>query len=141
MTPSQDTDRRPLQAMFERVPDRYDRINRLFTFRLDERWDGWNAWFAQAGLAEPAPVSGINFSDPGILLDSALAGHGVALASLTLAADALNSGALVQPFPETVKTGKAWYLVGEPRRIQRPAAQNFWNWLIAECEPANHEQN
>jgi demethylmenaquinone methyltransferase/2-methoxy-6-polyprenyl-1,4-benzoquinol methylase len=38
MAPSQDTDRRPLQAMFERVPDRYDRINRLFTFRLDERW-------------------------------------------------------------------------------------------------------
>lgn len=29
---------RPLQKMFERVPDRYDFLNRLLTFRLDEVW-------------------------------------------------------------------------------------------------------
>ncbi|MBS3768800.1 MAG: ubiquinone/menaquinone biosynthesis methyltransferase [Bacteroidales bacterium] len=29
---------KPLQKMFERVPDRYDFLNRLLTFRLDEMW-------------------------------------------------------------------------------------------------------
>jgi LysR family glycine cleavage system transcriptional activator len=105
----------------------------------DERWDGWNAWFASAGLQQTVPVSGLNFSDPGILLDSALAGHGVALASLTLAADALAQGRLLQPFAQTVDTGKGWYLVGEPRRIQRQAASDFWHWLLQEAGSSTHE--
>ncbi len=29
---------RPLQKMFDEVPRRYDQMNRLLTFRLDERW-------------------------------------------------------------------------------------------------------
>jgi demethylmenaquinone methyltransferase/2-methoxy-6-polyprenyl-1,4-benzoquinol methylase len=29
---------RPLQKMFDEVPDRYDLMNRLLTFRFDERW-------------------------------------------------------------------------------------------------------
>ena len=31
-------DERPLQDIFTDVPPRYDLINRLFTFRMDERW-------------------------------------------------------------------------------------------------------
>ncbi|MEM1156511.1 MAG: LysR family transcriptional regulator, partial [Pseudomonadota bacterium] len=63
----------------------------------DEDWGGWNRWFIAAELPIPAPVRGINYSEPGLLLDSALSGHGLALASLTLAEEALSSGALVQP--------------------------------------------
>ena len=29
---------RPLQKMFDEVPRRYDLMNRLLTFRMDERW-------------------------------------------------------------------------------------------------------
>ncbi len=35
---TQEQPRRPLKKMFDAVPRRYDLINRLFTWRLDERW-------------------------------------------------------------------------------------------------------
>ncbi|MFT5483216.1 MAG: LysR family glycine cleavage system transcriptional activator [Halieaceae bacterium] len=102
----------------------------------DERWDGWSAWFSAAALDASAPVAGMNFSDPGIMLDSALAGNGVALASLTLASEALEKGHLVQPFDLTLDTGMAWYLVAEPRRINRPAEQAFWQWMLTQTGKA-----
>jgi len=100
----------------------------------DERWDGWNSWFNAAGLNQPAPVRGLNFSDPGLMLDSALAGHGIALASLPLAGHYLQSGQLLQPFKTTIDTAMGWYLVGKPTRIKRPAAKSFWEWLVAEAD-------
>jgi len=105
----------------------------------DERWEGWNSWFSAAGINRVAPVSGVNFSDTGLMLESALAGHGVALASLPLARYSIESGHLIQPFDTTINTGKSWYLVGEPRRISRPAAKSFWNWLLQQSKSSHHE--
>lgn len=98
----------------------------------DERWDGWNTWFNETGLDRPAPVSGVNFSDPGLMLDAALSGQGVALASLALAEHYLATGTLVKPFTTNLKSNQTWYLVGEPKRISRPAAKSFWDWVVRE---------
>lgn len=70
----------------------------------------WSRWFKEAGLAERAGKgrarkSDLSFSDETHALLAALSGHGVALLSLTLAAEELRSGALVQPFGPLLSTG------------------------------------
>jgi LysR family glycine cleavage system transcriptional activator len=69
----------------------------------------WPRWFREAGLAPPRgramKASGLSFSDETHAILAALGGHGVALLSLTLAAEELRSGALVQPFGPALDTG------------------------------------
>ncbi len=96
----------------------------------DEDWDGWNSWYREAGIDALAPVEGYNFSDPGLVIDSAIAGQGVALASLSLASHALSQKQLVQPFSTTLDTGLSWYLVGHKERLRRPEARLFWDWVL-----------
>ena len=54
---------------------------------------------------------GARFASSSLLLKAAIAGQGVALARERLADQALKTGALVQPFPEKVELGTAYWLV------------------------------
>lgn len=96
----------------------------------DEDWAGWNRWFQEAGLATPAPVRGFNYSDPGLALDCALDGQGIALASMTLAARALAEKSLLRLFSEEIDSGLSWYLVGDPSRLSGDAESQFWDWMV-----------
>jgi len=58
----------------------------------------WTRWFAEAGLAEPTEPAQLRFSDESHAIQAAVAGQGVALASLALVRDELAAGHLVQPF-------------------------------------------
>jgi len=62
----------------------------------DESHVTWREWFKQAGCPTSQSVTGANFSDHALMIDSAAAGHGVAIASVICAAPHLRSGALVQ---------------------------------------------
>ena len=99
----------------------------------DESWDGWNRWFETVGLEERAPVRGFNFSDPGLALDAALAGQGVALGSHTLASRALAEGRLLALGPTTIQRQEQWMLRGDPDRLRNDAERRFWDWLIAQA--------
>ncbi|WP_238314389.1 LysR substrate-binding domain-containing protein [Methylobacterium crusticola] len=57
----------------------------------------WPAWLRKAGITEVNGSAGIRFSDEGHVIQAAIAGQGIALLSLVLAADVLTSDALVQP--------------------------------------------
>lgn len=109
----------------------------------DEGWEGWNRWFEVAGLATPAPVGGLNCSDAGLLLDAAIAGQGIALASTTLAAKALSDGRLMQPFEQCVDTGLSWFLVTAEPRLKGVCERQFWSWMLEQAEVENpiHEEN
>ena len=45
----------------------------------------WSRWFAAAGLRRPEPASGPTYEDALLMLEAAVAGHGVALMAATLA--------------------------------------------------------
>ncbi len=104
----------------------------LAGFRLlhDEHREDWHDWFRQAGVKREAVSDGFNFSDSGLLLDCAIAGHGFALGSLVLADGYIRDGTLVRPFSQAIKTEDAYYAVCVEQHLRRPAVQMMWDWLI-----------
>ncbi|WP_454909454.1 LysR substrate-binding domain-containing protein [Variovorax gossypii] len=93
----------------------------------------WPRWFKEAGIAQrhvrtaKAP-SGLSFSDETHAMLAALGGHGVALLSLTLSAEELRNGALVQPFGPALDTG-SYFLATANGREREPAVRAVWEWI------------
>ncbi len=101
-----------------------------FDLLHDERRPDWHEWFIHA-QAERSDVSqGLNFSDSGLLLDSAAAGHGMALGSMVLADRLVEDGALVRPFDTAMQAEDSYYAVCIEMHLRRPAVQTMWDWLI-----------
>ena len=99
----------------------------------------WPRWFAEAGLAaKPAraarAASGLSFSDETHALLATLAGHGVALLSLTLCEEELRSGALLQPFGPALATG-SYFLATAEGREREPAVRAVWQWIAGQARP------
>jgi len=72
---------------------------------------------------------GARFASSSLLLKAAIAGQGVALARERLADQALKTGALVQPFPEKVELGTAYWLVTRAGIEPRRPVRLFSAWL------------
>lgn len=99
----------------------------------------WPRWFREAGIAPPRgramKAPGLSFSDETHATLAALAGHGVALLSLTLSAQELQSGALVQPFGPTLDTG-SYFLAVANGRENEPAIHTVWEWIASQAATA-----
>lgn len=97
----------------------------------------WKRWFEEAGLdpseALSARRSVLSFSDETHAMQATLAGHGVALLSLTLAGEELRSGALLQPFGPALETG-SYFLAAVRGREREPAIRAVWEWVAAQFE-------
>jgi len=96
----------------------------------------WPRWFKEAGIAPPRgrsmKAAGLSFSDETHAILAALAGHGVALLSLTLAAEELRSGALVQPFGPALDTG-SYFLAVASGREDEAAIRAVWEWIASQA--------
>lgn len=96
----------------------------------------WPRWFRKAGIAPPRgramKAAGLSFSDETHAMLAALGGHGVALLSLTLAAEEVRSGALVQPFGPALETG-SYFLATANGRENEPAIRAVWDWVAAQA--------
>ncbi len=77
-------------------------------------------------------ASGLSFSDETHAMLAALGGHGVALLSLTLAAEEVRSGALVQPFGPALETG-SYFLATANGRENEPAIRAVWDWIATQA--------
>jgi LysR family glycine cleavage system transcriptional activator len=99
----------------------------------------WPRWFREAGLVPPrgrsTRAAGLSFSDETHAMLAALAGHGVALLSLTLAAEELRSGALVQPFGPALDTG-SYFLATAIGRENEPPIRAVWEWIASQAAAA-----
>jgi LysR family glycine cleavage system transcriptional activator len=73
------------------------------TLLHDERRENWLVWLRAAGAVAVDATGGPHFSDPGLVIDAALAGHGIALASDVLAAEQLAAGTLVAPLDQWIR--------------------------------------
>jgi len=98
----------------------------------DERTDDWLSWFHTMGIEAESVVDGPVFSDPSLLLDSAMYGQGIALGSLFLAHDLIERGLLHQPFKKTIESEQAYYLVHTERQNLRPSVAAAKEWLLEE---------
>ncbi len=89
----------------------------------------WSRWFAAAGLRRPEPASGPTYEDALLMLEAAVAGHGVALMAATLAQPYLAEGRLVRPFAEDCPD-RSFYIVAPPAVQEKPAIMDFIRWLL-----------
>ncbi|MCY1239565.1 Glycine cleavage system transcriptional activator [compost metagenome] len=100
--------------------------------RRDEpRAPVWRQWLERAGIADVDANTGLSFTDEIHAVQAAVAGQGIGLLSLTLVAEELASGILVQPFPVTLESDR-YDLVYSPRMADRPATQLLRDWVIAQ---------
>lgn len=89
------------------------------TLLHDERRDNWLVWLRASGAGRVDAAAGPRYSDPGLAIEAARAGDGIALASDVLALDALESGALRSPF-------EGWLVVEAEYRVAYP------KWLASD---------
>lgn len=98
-----------------------------------QRWMNWSEWFALQGTAPAAPVGGLTFNDYSLVIQAAIAGHGIALGWAPLVDDLLDRGELVIAFDRPVQTPRGYFL-DAPRGV--PAGSwraRFRDWLAAQC--------
>lgn len=104
-----------------------------FTLLQDDN-QGWKTWLSVRGVAGVDSERGLLLTDSSMVVEAALNGQGVALARLSLAADELDKGRLISPFPRSapLPTGMAYYLARR-RGPERREVSAFCAWLESEA--------
>ena len=97
-------------------------------------WPDWAMWLRAAGVENVDPTQGPQFASGSysLMMDAALAGQGVALASSVLTADDIDAGRLVRPFDLGVHQSLRYYLVGPEATADEPMTAAFREWVISE---------
>ena len=93
-------------------------------------WIGWQEWFRQLGCKPVEPRRRININSYSMLIQSALAGQGVALAWSGLLGNHLENGALVRPIDAVLKTDAQFCVVEPDRGVWRQSVKRFRSWLL-----------
>ncbi|MET3667811.1 LysR substrate-binding domain-containing protein [Caulobacter sp. 1776] len=89
----------------------------------------WRRWCEQAGVTGLDIEGGLRFTDSQHAVQAAVAGQGVAIVSLVIAADALASGLLAAPFAETLP-GETYAFACPPALSDRPHVAALRDWFV-----------
>lgn len=106
---------------------------RHFTLLHDESHAGWTRWLERAGVKNVNPRSGVICGDRNAVLEAALAGQGVGLASSVFVSRELESKRLVRPIELEVPTDYALFAVCLQRRAHEPLLASVLDWLVHEA--------
>jgi len=93
----------------------------------------WRSWLTAAGAREIDPGHGLSFRDPGLALQAAIDGLGVAIGYPVLAEDDVAAGRLVRPFATTVPNEFAYFAVCPEGRAGDEKIAAFREWLLKEA--------
>lgn len=93
-----------------------------------ERELDWHHWTLKGGEDLYLQTRGLNFSDPGLLLDAACQGLGIALVSERLSHPARQQGQLLPLSTHRVK-GPQWHLLVHQESETMPECRAFCHWL------------
>ncbi|QGH63711.1 LysR family transcriptional regulator [Serratia proteamaculans] len=96
-----------------------------------EREMDWSHWAVQGGVNVGQSSHGLNFSDPGLLLDAACDGLGIALVSQLLARQAQAKGVL-HPLTEQSVRGPSWAWLVHRDSEHSPHTRQFCEWLLTQ---------
>lgn len=91
---------------------------------------GWPQWLRAAGVKQLPVKAGPRYSNATLAIEAALAGQGVALAHRPMVAQHLASGALVAPFPQTLRSPYTYRLVGREDSAELPVVVAFRQWVL-----------
>lgn len=97
---------------------------------------GWDGWLEAFGAQPVRTERNLRFTDYNMMLQAAIAGPGIALASRPIVQGALDAGLLVALFGRGLNIGMTYSLVMLPEVADRPTVMAFANWLKDEVRPA-----
>lgn len=101
----------------------------------------WNAWLTQAGVKVDSTIRGMKINNSAAVLQTAIEGHGIALARSVMARGDLASGRLVRLFKDIhFESPLAYYIVCRDGCSNSPRQMVFRDWLIQEAH-AESQQN
>lgn len=125
-----------IAAHLPEVPDRA----RLDAAPLlhDETLNDWQSWFSQVGSSRTEFTRGFNFSDTGQMLQAAILGHGVCLATSRQADQAMQEGRLVPACFTALRRPEPLYMSCWTRNFSRPPVLALWDWLNGQCGSEAH---
>lgn len=126
-----------LAASLPDLPDR-ERLDAAPLLH-DETLNDWQSWFSQVGSARTEFARGFNFSDTGQMLQAAMLGHGVCLATARQADWALRDGRLVLASATVLNRLEPLYMSCWTRNFSRPPVTALWDWLRGQFQPASLE--
>ncbi|MDR3429285.1 LysR substrate-binding domain-containing protein [Silvimonas sp.] len=89
----------------------------------------WHDWLVAAGLPPDEPERGPVFDDPGLMLQAAVAGQGVATARLQMARHDLEAGNLVQLGDISVPANLEYFVTWRENHPRELAICRFYEWL------------
>lgn len=92
----------------------------------------WPRWLEAAGVAGIEPPRRLSYDNAQLMLDAAMAGQGIALATDVLAERYLRERRLAAPFPIRVESAATYHLVMRPEDRDRPDVRAFRDWIVAE---------
>jgi LysR family glycine cleavage system transcriptional activator len=98
----------------------------------DER-QPWSLWFKAVGLEYRDTGQGPRYGEQNVLLAAAIAGLGVALARGLFVQAELESGRLIQLFPQGVRTKYSYFIVYPPGSESLGKVQAFQEWLLEQA--------
>lgn len=98
-----------------------------------EREMDWSQWVLRGGADVGQRSTGLNFSDPGLLLDAATRGVGIALVSKLLAKRACSLG-LLQPMIRQTVRGPSWSILMHHDSQNISLVGHFCQWLKDQLE-------
>jgi LysR family glycine cleavage system transcriptional activator len=106
------------------------------TLLHDDSPDDWRRWLRATGAAGVDAERGHVFTDASLTLQLAVAGRGIALGRRVLVEGELAAGRLVRPFPQSIPSDPAYYLVSSPHTADLPRVRAFRAWLLDEVSGA-----
>ena len=93
----------------------------------------WRTWLMAAGVRDFGDLAGLSFHDPGLAMQAAIDGLGIAIGYLELAGPDLAAGRLVRPFEVQVRHNFSYYLVYPAARQNEPGVSAFRHWIRREA--------
>ena len=95
----------------------------------DSDHSDWRNWFALSGVGDVDAGSGLVVEDMNILIQAALSGQGVLMASTPLVQDELKAGRLIKPFDIDLPVDNGFYAVYPKTHSQNPLVTTMVDWL------------
>ncbi len=96
----------------------------------------WERYLRAIGAPEVDVRRGYTFNRNHITIQCAIAGMGLAIARRTLITNELESGQLIAPFSQLVRTGKRYCLMYSAGALADPRVSIVHDWIVAEAREA-----
>ncbi len=94
----------------------------------------WSDWFANFGIREATPNSGLRLNDYALVLQAAMAGEGFAFGWKHVTDRLIQQGLLAARAEWQWATGQGFYLVWSRTRPLLPEAIQVRDWILAQAE-------